>query len=92
MQQEGETGPFHPWRKAYKGSKEVGDLCPDLSHGLENQVRECGLWVVSSMRGALMERVGPHRHQEGRGREPPLSLHLTEGGPVMSGHKGPEAA
>lgn len=31
-------------------------------------------------------------HQEGRGRELPLSPDLTEDGPVMSGHKGPEAA
>lgn len=36
----GKTGPFHPWRKEYKRSKGIGDLCPYLSHGVENQVRE----------------------------------------------------
>lgn len=42
-----------------KSIKGIGDLCPYLSRGVENQVREVWVEGFHAVRGALMERVGP---------------------------------
>lgn len=75
----GKTGPFHPWRKEYKRSKGIGDLCPYLSHGVENQVREVWVEGFHAVRATLMEPVGPHGAPGGQRQGAPTKPWLDRG-------------